>query len=643
MKYLYIAFLIISCLGGFAQNNDIKTDTVKRKSLIIDHSKDKPKAKYDQYRIVTLDRDTTYIDTTLTIQKLYKFNYLRKDIFGLLPFANEGQTYNTLNFGYNNFSALPEMGFRAKNFNFLGYNDINYYSVATPITDLYYKTAMEQGQTLQAFVTVNLSERLNLSISYKGLRSLGKYINQLSSSGNFVFTTTYATKTNQYNFNFHYTDQDALNGENGGVANINDFESGDENFSERARIDVNQKDATSFLKAKRFFFDHNLRLNSDKSATNFTLNHQFNYENKNFEYNQATVTNRNNQNFNNQYGFAYLSANMNDQTHYNKMYNKFGIIYDNNKIGKLEFFAEDFRDNSYYYKILIINNQVVPSTLSNSLKILGASYRYQKNNYSGQITASKALSTQTISTINADVKYNFNKNNQFALQVQNISKLPNNNFNLFQSNYQYYNWKNKFNNEKINNLKFEAKTKYFEANLQLTNLKDFLYFSNDSLKRQIVTPKQFASSINYASLQINKQFKFRRLALDNTILFQEVNQDEKILNLPLITTRNTLYYSDFMFKKALFYQTGLTLNYFTKYFANDYNPVTGEFFIQKTKKIGNFPVIDVFFNAKIKQTRIFFIFENVNSMFSKSNYLTAPNHPYRDFMFRFGLVWNFFQ
>ncbi|MBC7642591.1 MAG: hypothetical protein H7174_09695, partial [Flavobacterium sp.] len=205
------------------------------------------------------------------------------------------------------------------------------------------------------------------------------------------------------------------------------------------------------------------------------------------------------------------------------------------------------------------------------------------------------------------------------------------------------NWKNNFNNEKINNIKLSANTKYLNATMQLTNLKDFLYFSNDSINRQIVTPKQYNSAINYISLQVNREFKFRKFSLDNTFLFQEVKQNDKILNLPNITTRNTLYYSNFLFKKALYFQTGITLNYFTKYFANDYNSITGEFFIQKTTKIGNFPMIDVFYNAKIRQTRIFFIFEHVNTLFSKSNYLTAPNYPYRDFMFRFGLVWNFFQ
>ncbi|MBP6414795.1 MAG: hypothetical protein KA450_15240, partial [Bacteroidia bacterium] len=33
-----------------------------------------------------------------------------------------------------------------------------------------------------------------------------------------------------------------------------------------------------------------------------------------------------------------------------------------------------------------------------------------------------------------------------------------------------------------------------------------------------------------------------------------------------------------------------------------------------------------------------------NSAFSATNtFYSAPNYPYRDFMIRFGLVWNFFQ
>jgi hypothetical protein len=69
----------------------------------------------DQYRFIS-ERDTTYLDTALTIQREYSFNYLRKDNFGL-SFANEGQTYNTLQYSLK-VSPYPEFGFKAKHFNF---------------------------------------------------------------------------------------------------------------------------------------------------------------------------------------------------------------------------------------------------------------------------------------------------------------------------------------------------------------------------------------------------------------------------------------------------------------------------------------------------------------------------------------------
>ena len=80
------------------------------------------KATISQYRIITLERDTTFVDTSLTIKKEYEYNYLRRDIFGLMPFANEGQTYTTLQYGLNKASSFPEFGYTAKQFNYLQTN-----------------------------------------------------------------------------------------------------------------------------------------------------------------------------------------------------------------------------------------------------------------------------------------------------------------------------------------------------------------------------------------------------------------------------------------------------------------------------------------------------------------------------------------
>ena len=74
----------------------IKVKKQKPKKSLLDRldpkdSKDK-KPKIQDYLIISHKNDTTYVDTTLTIQKDYKFNYLRKDNFGLIPFSNLGQT-----------------------------------------------------------------------------------------------------------------------------------------------------------------------------------------------------------------------------------------------------------------------------------------------------------------------------------------------------------------------------------------------------------------------------------------------------------------------------------------------------------------------------------------------------------------------
>ena len=95
------------------------TDTVKKKKAKI--------AKIDQYQIITLEHDTTYVDTSLTIKSAYKQNHLRKDLFGLLEFSNIGQPLNVLQYSLTSFSPYPEIGFSAMHYNYLQADDIRYY------------------------------------------------------------------------------------------------------------------------------------------------------------------------------------------------------------------------------------------------------------------------------------------------------------------------------------------------------------------------------------------------------------------------------------------------------------------------------------------------------------------------------------
>lgn len=647
MKILFSALFLMFTLLGFSQQplkEKPKTSLIKSEEQ---KAKEKAqKAPITSYKIITLDKDTTFVDTSLSIKKEYEFNHLRKDNFGLLSFANEGQTYTSLHFGYNQFSPYPEFGYKAKHFNYLESKDVKYYSVATPLTEMYFKTVMQQGQSSDVFITLNTSDRFNFSVGYKGLRSLGKYINQLSSSGNFRFTSSYTTKNKRYFLNTHFTGQDFENGENGGITTTSDFESKNADYKERQRLEVYLTDAKSFMKGKRVFLDHNFRINPKEGTNNLVLKHQFNYEYKFFEYNQATVASTIGNKKVNRFGDSFVTKGINDQVRYNRVYNKIGLEYENTTLGNFQFFIDDFRYNYYYNSVFVLSNQVVPSSLNDEMNSFGGQYEYQKNKWKGKFLYSNSITNQSLTAIEANLNYKINDKNQLTFQYQNGNKLPNHIYNLHQSSYVNYNWYNNFKNEKINTIIVDAKTQWLTATLQANTLKDFLYFhdtsSNDTI--QLVAPKQYDKTINYLSLKVNKEFKLWKLGLDNTLLFQKTDQGTAILNVPELVTRNTLYFTDYFFKKALYLQTGFTFNYFTKYYANDYNPVISEFFVQNKKQIGDFANFDFFINARIRQTRIFIKAEHFNSAFSATNtFYSAPNYPYRDYLIRFGLVWNFFQ
>ena len=412
----------------------------------------KPVATIDMYRAITLERDTTYIDTSLTIQKKYSHNYLRRDLFGLLPFPNEGQTYNTLQYSLTTFTPLPEFGFKAKHFNFLEANQIRYYSVATPVTEFYFKSVMQKGQNVDAFFTVNTSKRFNFSLAYKGLRSEGKYINQLASTGNFRFTTSYNTKNKRYFANAHFTGQDLMNEENGGITTVEDFESGNTAYLQRDRLEVFLTDARSFLKGKRVFLDHMFRINPVKGSNNLYIAHQFNYENKFFEYNQPTVASTVGGTTVFRFGESYKTSNINDQTHYNKTYNKVGLTYENTTLGTFNFYLDDYFSNYYYDQVLILDTETVPASLTRRIDCFGGQYEYRKNKWTGKFLLSRSFTNQSLSNLDARMQYELNDETLLSFQYQNMNKLPNDNYNLYQSSYVKYNWSNDFKNEKINSI-----------------------------------------------------------------------------------------------------------------------------------------------------------------------------------------------
>lgn len=651
MRLQFCTIVFLFSLLSFSQNPDKKLQVQQQNSTVLDtsnfsNSKSKSddiykeKATIDQYLIISHQRDTTHIDTTLSIHKDYKFNYLRKDNFELISFSNIGQTYNSLSKDVTNNSTLPLFGARARHFNYMEVEDINYYYVPTPFTELFFKTAFQQGQVLDAFFSVNTSPQFNFSIAYKGLRSLGNYQHILTSTGNFRLTANYHTKNNRYNLKTHIVTQDLLNQENGGIKDedIESFETGDENFIDRAVFDPQFEDAQNILKGKRLYLNHEYEIANPKDSISNRLivGQTINFEDKYYEFYQSTS--------NEFFGDAFVGTIL-DRTTLENFHNRFYFNYNNIALGQFQI-NMDYSDYNYGYdSVTILNNDILPNRIKGNTLALGAEYNKKigKLFLNGEMLVNVSGDFDG-SMFNANANYIFNSDFYLKASLKLNSFAPNYNYLLYKSGYINYNWNNSESFENINTRKltFDLKAlKIAHITLDYTNINNYTFFSKLD-ESNVVKPFQSTEQIDYFKVKVNREIKYKKFALDNSIMYQNVLQGEQVFNVPEFITRNTLYYSSHFFKKALFLQTGVTFNYFTKYNMDAYDPLLAEFYVQNDTQIGNFPRLDFFINAKIRQTRIFFKAEHFNAAFTGYNYFSAPNYPYRDFAIRFGLVWDFF-
>ncbi|GGG42553.1 putative porin [Bizionia arctica] len=653
MKKIFLAFFLIGFVNlGFSQilptisedqnlngNNSDDSYQGSTKSTSNKNVKNKD-AKIEQYLIISQQRDTTYVDTSLTIKKEYKFNYLRKDNFNLMPFSNVGQTYNTLIHTFDNTELMPAFGARARHFNYMEVDDISYYHVPTPFTELLYRSVLSQGQSVDAFFTANTSKQFNFSIAYKGLRSLGKYQNALTSTGNFRFTSSYKTKNNRYVANGHIVMQDLYNDENGGVQNSNIpyFESGDPEFKDRSLLAVYFTDADNMLKGKRFYLDHSYKIIREKdSLTNnkLSIGNVLSFEDKYYEFNQTAE--------NDYFGEAFQQTNLRDKVTLEDFKAQVYANYSNNILGDLQFSTTYNNYNYGYDNVTYIDNELITNRLLGSIISIGGAYSKSIKEFSldGSFGLNVAGDFQG-NFIMGSASYQLTDDLGLSAKISHNSKAPNYNFLLNQSVYKNYNWQNNFNNIKTQSLEFVlTSNKIANVSVDFTTINDYVYFEK-GIDSGSVMPYQTNNAISYLTIKLEREFKYRKFALANTISYQNVQDDNQVFNVPEFVTRNTLYYSDHLFKKALFLQTGITFNYFSKYYMDGYDPLLAEFYVQTDQEYGGYPRFDFFVNAKIQQARIYIKAEHFNAGWSGYDYFSAPNHPYRDFIIRFGLVWDFF-
>ena len=631
-------------LGGNLQNSSIGDSLTNRFGDKSTRLNKNPNAKIQDYLIITRENDTIVVDTSLTIEKYHKLNFLRKDNFELIPFSNTGIAYNTLSF-LEIKSIIPKMGASNKYISYDSVDDVVYYDLPTPFTELMYRSVFEQGQLLDAVYSVNTSRQFNFSISRKGLRSLGNYQNFLSSTSNFSFTTNYLSKNRKLKIRTHYSNQKLFSEQNGGISDsdISNFENGNSQFLDRGVFDPNFENAHNEFLGKRFYLDQSYFLKQKDSVSSTNL-HSYNVitlEEKKYKFQQASS--------NEFFGESFAYQDINDKILLNSLNMQAGLIYSSQNLGTLslgvmyirdKYSLENFEIQQYIDNTQRINSNstFLTGQYSNEFSKIDLNVKTENfifgDNNSNMFTSSLTMKLKNENSVSASYKF--------------VSSAPNYNYQLYMSNYENYNWNNQFDNTITNSISFALELKkIIDLDISLISVKKHIQFEKivndlaDSNEYSIL-PIQYNGNLDIFKTRLARNINFGKFSIDSKLLFQKSFSDD-IIHIPQIISRNAFYFSTEMFKKALFLQTGFGVKYFSKFYMNGYDPLLSELYVQNEKEIGEFPIIDFFINAKIQQTRLYFKFEHFNSSLTGFNYYSAPNYPYRDFTFRFGLVWNFFQ
>ena len=631
--------------GGNLQNSSIADSLMNRFGDKSTRLNKNPDAKIQDYLMITRQNDTIVVDTSLTIEKYHKINFLREDDFELIPFSNTGIAYNTLSFSAIK-SIKPKMGASNKYFSYDSVDDVVYYDLPTPFTELMYRSVFEQGQLLDAVYAVNTSRQFNFSISRKVLRSLGNYQNFLSNTSNFSFTTNYLSKNRKLKIRSHYSNQKLFSEQNGGISDsdISNFENGNSQFLDRGVFDPNFENAHNEFLGKRFYSDQTYILNEKDSLNNRSLEF-FNsvyFEEKKYKFQQNSSDEF--------FGDSFVSQEVNDKLFLNSFTLQTGLVLQSDKFGKfnlsLLYISDRYSLENYQIDDFVDNSQNINSKTT-----------YLNGSYSKEFSKIKLkLNTENFifgdnqsNSFSSIVKFNFKNDNSLALKYNFYSVAPSYNTLLHSSNYENYNWDNEFDNSATNSISLNLiLSNILDLDIDLISVKKHVQFekliddNSPGINNYSIVPVQYLDNLEVLKIKLARKIKFGKFSIDSKLLLQKTMSDN-IINLPEIVSRNTFYYSTDMFKKALYLQTGFGVKYFSKFYMNGYDPLLSELYVQNEKEIGEFPIIDFFINAKIQQTRLYFKFEHFNSSFTGYNYYSAPNYPYRDFTFRFGLVWNFFM
>ncbi|MBQ7448746.1 MAG: putative porin [Paludibacteraceae bacterium] len=550
--------------------------------------------------------------------------------------------------------------------------DIRYCHTTTPYSSIgYYRgfTTYHEENTIEFFFTGNLKRNFNLSMSIDYNHSVGHYQNQ--SGKNFKGSIYGAYNGRHYSCFGSVMLSTLSNFENGGIKTTDDIDEGRLSADD---IPVNLNAMSGFKYVAGFWTHHyslcverERRVNEDSVTIDYipvtTFRHTLNINNASKRYREKTA----NQNF---YENNYFNQSTTNDTavvltirntlsvtfeeEFNKWLHFGATVYATNECQRLtssgpqkdplfadsviNFSPADLSVNEY--RNITDTNTVYRWT--NNTWIGGSLYKnrgkYIRYGFNGDVCllGYKIGEFQVNGHLNGYIPIK-----KDTLTITANAYVKNEKPNYFLQHYRsnHFCWDNSFG--KVfrfyvgGSIAYPTKYVQLNAKVGFENITHNIYFAEDGL------PVQNTGNVQVVSVDATANIRTKYFNFDNNIVWQL--SSSSTLPLPQISIYANWYYHGHWFK-ALDAQIGVDMRYNTAYYAPLLNPATGQFCVQDTKKVGNYPILGVYANfyPKLIKLKFFINFTHFNYYFMKNkDYYTMPNYPLNPPVIRAGLAWHF--
>jgi hypothetical protein len=546
-------------------------------------------------------------------------------------------------------------------------SNMKFYNTRVPMTLLSYNTSggKENSQDrLRGTFNGNINKRAQIGAILDYLYSKGSYANQATKDLTWGFNGSYIGEL--YEFQGFYNHYNMLNKENGGITNdlyITDpaeLQGGVSSINAKS-IPTNLSNAHSRVVGGELYLNHRYKVgywHEEKEGDSIVSRHYVPVSSfiwtTHLQHGRHVFSDPSTTETEKFFENTYLNPNTTyDKTTYYALTNTFGLsmiegFHKLAKFGLAAYITHQIRSYTQTADTLDLSDYEmsaypdgytpVATKTTQNLAWVGAQLTKQKGSL---LTYEATGQLGIVGPAAGDVRIDGSITTRFKLLGDTVGINAYANFNnehapFLMNEYRsnHFVWHNDFGKErtlKIGGILNVPHTGT-RINVGVENIQNHIYFGSD------FTPVQHSGSVQVLSAQLEQKLRVGILNWENRVTYQETG-DEKVIPLPKLSVYSNLY---ILFRIAtLHMQLGVDCDYYTKYYAPNYQPATMSFANQQEIKVGNYPFINVYANMKLSKARFFVMFSHVNQGMTGKNYFSLPHYPLNPRRFQMGISVDF--